>query len=54
MDAPRKKNLRIAIKEMVFALSRKALREEAILNLVYVLHERLIDDEKWCARFIDD
>ena len=36
----RKKNFRLAIKEMALASLRKVLREKAIFNLVHVLHER--------------
>jgi len=40
MDDPRKKNLRLSIKEMAHALSRKVVREEAILNPMDVLDKR--------------
>jgi len=40
MDDPGKKNLRLSIKEMALASSKKVLREEAILNPVHVLHRR--------------
>jgi len=39
MLCPRKKNLGLAIKEMALASSERVLREDAILNLVHVLHE---------------
>ena len=39
MGDPRKKNLRLAIKEMVFTSSRKVLGEEAIFNFLHVLCE---------------
>ncbi|TET67023.1 MAG: hypothetical protein E3J56_13560 [Candidatus Aminicenantes bacterium] len=35
-----KKKLRLAIKGIVLASSEKALKEEAIFNLVHVLHTR--------------
>jgi len=35
-----KKKLRLALKGMSLASSEKALKEEAIVNLVHVLHER--------------
>jgi len=44
MDDPGKKNLRLAIKGMALASPEKVLREEAILNLVHVLHKRT----DWC------
>jgi len=37
MLGPRKKNLRLAIKEMTLASLEKALKEEAIFNLVHFL-----------------
>jgi len=37
MLSPRKNKLRLAIKEMALALSRKALKEEAKFNLKDVL-----------------
>jgi hypothetical protein len=40
MTGPRKKKLRLAIKEVAFASSGRVLRGEAISNLVLVLHER--------------
>jgi len=40
MDDPREKKLRLAIKEITLASLYKALRGEAILNLVHVLHIR--------------
>jgi hypothetical protein len=40
MDDPREKKLRLTIKEMAIASSRKVLREEAIFNLVHDLHTR--------------
>jgi hypothetical protein len=38
MDDPRKKNLRLIIKETEFASLKKVLREKAILSFVNVLH----------------
>jgi len=43
MFGPRKKKLRLAIKEMVLASSRKVWSEEAIFNLVCVLQKRLMN-----------
>jgi len=40
MFGPRKKKLRLAIKKMALASLEKALKEEAMLNPVHVLHER--------------
>jgi len=40
MPGPRKKNLRLAIKEAALASSGKVLRGEAILSPAHVLHER--------------
>jgi len=41
-----KKKLRLAIKGIVLASSEKALKEEAIFNLVHVLHERLYNNSQ--------
>jgi len=38
MPGTRKKKLGLAIKEMALASLRKVLREEAIFNLVHILH----------------
>ena len=40
MDDPRENKLRLAIKEVARTSSRKVWSEEAISNLVHVLHER--------------
>jgi hypothetical protein len=40
MFGPRKKNLRPVIKKIALASSEKALKEEAIVNLVHDLHTR--------------
>ena len=44
VPGPQKKNLRLAIKGMALASSEKALKQEAIFNLVYVLNKRT----DWC------
>jgi len=41
MTDPQKRNLRLATKERALASIGKSLREEAIFNLVHILHERI-------------